>query len=809
MTNLVEKPNKVIGFYGTVLACEFAPVRDLGAKMFTTLVRKLKKKPFHSHILRTINALTRTWHNGKLSENEFHFDFGTYPLPIIECADEDDVYSDYFQDTEAACDGLARLLFYSCKGVRGCLHSFGGEKLSALLSQLVQSDHMTTTSRDENHSASTEVEHTIYLTGKIASECIRRVFRHLYVSNTAELWIRLSVALDPVIASWKAIATSTNSTTTSSTTTTTSALSVATYVLVEIFIFGLTFSKGRGVCDPSVRDAISDLLVAKVLELVQAYSSCHQSNSLKNNFSKSYLSDRMISLFNYVWILFPRSNKLVSSVQETNLLSLVFGLNSVAHPATIVSTQLISPMPKDLIKLHVMKPLLSSIAIDIRVNASLVDAVDVLMGLVDFRTNVVTLIQETQALLSGSESILSDLTVKCLEIIERVTSLGNIDNSEQNEMLRALVIIKWVFTILPKQTSESIASRPRSFKNHMFKLISKDFSHETTIKSSWVLITHIASVYCLLTDDYAAVVKTISDLFFSCPKSLSFVWSFVAVLESYYSMQLNSDPHIEAETVMQTFLDVSRIDMTISLAGEHLNTSSQWLRVGILRLLQYCPRVQMTDMSVKNSNKESNKNIVDRADVVAICIDICVLSLQVSAERDLTVKLSNLEVFVRSGRLPTAYLKIISAFCVGILSVKFATIWTPAIGVVQAVAATDEGEDIVWPIVLGAIQTLQTETLSEVHSLDSSDAIGSLTEADDGAMSVSPALARSAYFHCLYSEHSPMLSVKETDNSGSAKVEVDSRTDKETLYSLVWKVLELCPNITLKRSKVVVPMFLR
>ena len=41
------------------------------------------------------------------------------------------------------------------------------------------------------------------------------------------------------------------------------------------------------------------------------------------------------------------------------------------------------------------------------------------------------------------------------------------------------------------------------------------------------------------------------------------------------------------------------------------------------------------------------------------------------------------------------------------------------------------------------------------------------------------------------------------------RVDADARADAETVYCNAWAVLKRCPNITLKRSKTVVPMFVR
>ena len=66
-----------------------------------------------------------------------------------------------------------------------------------------------------------------------------------------------------------------------------------------------------------------------------------------------------------------------------------------------------------------------------------------------------------------------------------------------------------------------------------------------------------------------------------------------------------------------------------------------------------------------------------------------------------------------------------------------------------------------------------------------------------GEESVLGSLARSHAFY--YRVHDAV----------AGRVESDARASVETVYNNAWTVLKRCPNITLKRSKIVVPMFLR
>jgi hypothetical protein len=153
------------------------------------------------------------------------------------------------------------------------------------------------------------------------------------------------------------------------------------------------------------------------------------------------------------------------------------------------------------------------------------------------------------------------------------------------------------------------------------------------------------------------------------------------------------------------------------------------------------------------------------------------------------------------------------------LHIKFAPIWQAAIGVIKLIAdSSDEGESIVWPLVLDTIsalsvpKTLSTsaDTIENASQFEShSDSlIKELIEADNGSYALSTEAANSWYFYCEY-EHETTDIITDDNENGSGVVTIDSRADNNTVYASVWKILELCPNITLKRSKFVVPLFNR
>jgi hypothetical protein len=160
-------------------------------------------------------------------------------------------------------------------------------------------------------------------------------------------------------------------------------------------------------------------------------------------------------------------------------------------------------------------------------------------------------------------------------------------------------------------------------------------------------------------------------------------------------------------------------------------------------------------------------------------------------------------------------MRVVCGFCLGLLHFKFKPIWEPAVLVLVSAAKLSEGEATMWPLLLKAIEstiepksdviTSQEVFVADDRTVASSvvsrkplvEQVATLSSADDGKQQVPTELVQSELF--------PYQSAHSTKQL----VEPDARTDSETVCSTVWNILKRSPNVTLKRSKIVVGIFIR
>lgn len=70
--------------------------------------------------------------------------------------------------------------------------------------------------------------------------------------------------------------------------------------------------------------------------------------------------------------------------------------------------------------------------------------------------------------------------------------------------------------------------------------------------------------------------------------------------------------------------------------------------------------------------------------------------ISIATERDLTMRLAQLEVMGRSGRLPSEYVRLLTTYALGLLRNKFSSVWPRAAAIVGALYARQDQRDIVW-----------------------------------------------------------------------------------------------------------------
>lgn len=283
------------------------------------------------------------------------------------------------------------------------------------------------------------------------------------------------------------------------------------------------------------------------------------------------------------------------------------------------------------------------------------------------------------------------------------------------------------------------------------------------------------------------------------PQSVALSWATHSVL-TRLSPRLLQAPHRYALSVCLSPEEVSSL---LQVMGTALSTPSFWLRYNWLRILTHLPPVQLVDAeATPGKNAQNQKSEVD---VARICLEAVCLSPDIRHEREYARRVGVLEVHVRGGRLPTEYMRLVCGFCLGLLHFKFKPIWEPAVLVLVSAAKLTDGEAVLWPLLLNAIEatTSATDYAAESNAATTVTHNGlfelaaELRWLDSGVLAM-PVVVTSSELFGYRGTHSE-----------AQLVDPDARTDSETVCATVWNVLKRSPNITLKRSKVVVGIFLK
>jgi hypothetical protein len=783
-------PHYMIQFYGSILGNDFGPIRDLGAKVFSTLVRKLKTGIFKSHFHRIVNGMMKSWLDSRDTKiSTFSLDLTKYPFPEIEASENS--FSNYFKSLESSIDGFSKLLFYSCKGIKGYLHSKGGEKLSILLNTLIPKKLETLT---QITNSDQEIE-KIFVVSRVVSECFRRIFRHIYPSNSAELWIRLMVTFDSVV---KCIKTSF----TIKSDVIDRYIHIMVGLLCEVLYFGLHHSKGRALMDVSVRSVVSDLIVNKSIDFIEAYLEvyCDEPNPLVMN-------DSIIKLFCQLFLSFHDSLLISSRIEKTDLITRLLNLRTLTtHPIVSISTILCSILPFKELCTHFVTPMLNYLIVTVENKYDKLTWLDITFNTLKHIYDIRNLKNNDDRIDIPNESELQILKSLCkdnfLQIISScihnltTTSISHSLESNDNIVILSSVILYWFQSI----DSELINTHPYIYalQNFISTYIETDFPCYS------VTSAYLVQLSCFLITDHSKLQQLLKRYFQSMivrSDSLCCVWSLLNIIERYKSYFKSQD------NIFSNNFTQEDLDSCLKTIGNTLITPSHWLRLALLKVLQYFPNRKLSEIEMKQDT--NHKSIIDNCDVVTLCLEVVLLPVQVSSEREIILKLSNLEVVVRSGRLTPPYLLVVSSFCIGLLNIKFSAIWDALITVVQAVVDNNGGEDILWPLILSKINFIVSRPVENVpfftsRNTSAIEIIQNIFESDNGKRSLSPDISKSILF---YINHDDIHHVNDENNSGL--VFPDSRTDLDTVYIMVWKILEKCPSITLRRSKIVVPMFFR
>ena len=245
-----------------------------------------------------------------------------------------------------------------------------------------------------------------------------------------------------------------------------------------------------------------------------------------------------------------------------------------------------------------------------------------------------------------------------------------------------------------------------------------------------------------------------------------------------------------------SLLPESEMTLLMDALVNALSSGSHWLRVNILVILTHFPRNKLS--SVDASSIEDAE-----FDVVRCLLEAVQLPISLDSSREFARLIGNIEVLVRAGRLSETQVRISMNFCLGMLSTKFQPYWEPLLSTITTIVSSFESNESMWQQLLHSIESASSSFgISPVTMPDTPsfrDLVTLLTSHDDGTQSFPTSIRKSVVFPFVVEQGLELNVV----------VEPDARVDPDTLFSNLWSILRRCPDITLKRSRLVVPIFLR
>ena len=226
-----------------------------------------------------------------------------------------------------------------------------------------------------------------------------------------------------------------------------------------------------------------------------------------------------------------------------------------------------------------------------------------------------------------------------------------------------------------------------------------------------------------------------------------------------------------------------------------------------------------SDGGVKQTdrNKSSglfSSNFTGACDLISTLYSIESLSMTLENERSLTSKLNRVEVLSASGKLPIVYAEAAANLMFGILHKKFSPLWPPAIRVLvelSNILLAGSKNSVVWQPLLAKLEEVTNESLTAIDNSNNmlSDK-NSLDSENENYISLAVVIEQHDLSCRIWHASKGLknlISQKFNVQKGADVLRLSS-TDNATYFELVWSVMEKVPHLTIKKSRIIVSLFL-
>ena len=759
---------------------------------------------------------------------------------------------------------------------------------------------------DANDEARKRKELLAYCSGQVMGLMTIKIFRHIHPKNMAQLWLTLLDSIAKLVVQFRSLVHLADLSPS-----VISCAECSMLNCIEIITWCTTHSNGRGLSDKGVRSAVSKQVVQISLDLVEivfVYLQIgHNQQQTRGGRSKRVdaLTERNRYLFCRVWMAFPRDASLLQRIDS--LLAYAIKAQEPTPAVLVFSNELFGALPSDVVKRHLVRPVLQAVVALTKSNVAadmwLVVVLEIFLHLKDVRAGMLGSTSENgeigvdiqemksskkaqvrdkqeewdamnyenesgesecdeksqdevlQKLLKSCSKELLLLAYAAVDALQRALvgapSAASLPQAYSSDISRnvgvlACMVLRWVAKAFPASLHDqwNTSEQYSLLQGLLVMPLTRNFAGLSAQLGS-PFLAHVVVFLCaekngdmLYGDAMKEVLRSYAQYFTENSHSLSCAWG---LLEMLRHMDVRQGHKQDITLILGADLSISVLE-SISIM---IATPSYWLRLHLLHIAAYFPAPQL----LPPPEGEGKADEVATFDIVSLLLEAASTSPHLRTEREYVRRMSSLEVIVRGRRIPPVYMKLVCSLCLSMLHTKFQPFWEPTITVLVAAGGFNEGEIVLWPLLLRSIVTLGARGVDcgggddveeaekdllkkevgkqkrrlQIANDDADEEDGEVDE-EDNYLAQAPNAERKPLLHAC------LLSLFQLDNgelpvpmevatskvffynlpplSSDILVVPDSRVDADTAYQSSWAILRRVPAITMKRSKVVVPMFM-
>lgn len=775
MEHLSQNPQELSSYYGPMLGNQTEFVRNFAAKTFVLVFKKLKTSTFVKHMKKLMRALA--------SNMRAACDNDIEKISYLEKPEEGTGIVEE-KRSKWLLHGVSRLLHSTFRGIKGEMHSKAIDKIQQLL--LLFSSQAKVTENDN-------LDDVFYLKalGCVLHRCLFLMHLHLSKENQAPLVNAEMSFLSDCVGGEES----------------SSPCRIVLEFTPKVLLTVLTVNHGKALSDASTRKSVIPVATEITCTLF----------SILYPTSRGEERQEVQQLFVSAWLMNPTGKLLRQTFSAVLLRSEHHGADEEARLVDFATS--LKALPKTQFFTDVLPVLAEYFAVSMRTSSEqmLDNLVAVLFAIYDYRENSDTFATEqghATSFLALSQMHENFAVAPWQEIISSVLKdlrvLGKKKSTKasdaQDSFVSKLRLISWLVNVLSSAQLQSLVNDIKTILEHVVKLLSVSTTATLAMEEKGLLLSDytlfvvseilvgLHSLHASLRNEH--LIKLITDTFqvaMARPHSLYQSQSLRSLLQHHPEQ----DSHL-----LSSLFEEDGVAAYVEQTAGILAHCSFWERLNLLHILTFITPPTLGSSFQGEDYQAEKSSSASEVDIAGLMLEIITLPINLKTERDIVRRFETLEVLCRGSKLPKHFVTLIAGFCLGMFRAKFRPIWSAAAQALVTISHQEGGEEILWPFlqrtldVFGLVQQNSQDTTQIPVSDHLYETVSRFVVQENDQDELVAVVRNTPYFAFQIGEGTKALPVAP-----------DAVADPETTFLQLLEFLAKAPNVTMKRSKVVVAIF--